>query len=528
VKAVEESDISYHLTLHEDVAVGAAAGYASISRYSDFHNDTPLGVANLHTSGGLAHGLANVYGARSSRAPVLVIVGTQSTSFRHEEPILSDDCQAMLDQYCRWTGEITSPESAMPMFKKAVRNALTPPKGPTGLMLPLNVAEASSPPQTIRIGDIPEPGPSPSESIDTLSELCSSSEELCFVVGDEIARDGRETVQRVIELAETTGAIIYGEILMAECNFPTDHEQWVSVIPPKEKLAKQLLDLETVIFIGCNHQTGLFESISPLVPEATTCVQVNTCLRDPGRSQHVDVALTGDINSILNQILHRLEEDGSPDNDLRNDRLVILNSVKELVDDKLDDLRNAPEVSDRCTQKNLIEVMNRTDKDYVIVDEGVTGRYELLTQGILKPERYLSNKGGALGYGLPASIGTAFAIKYSTKDLPVVSYVGDGSFWYYPQSLYTAASYSLNLIVVVLKNERYQILEDNAEDLLGEIQDFDSTRIEGLEAHKMAESQGITSYSVKEKQRFETIFTDELNSETPSLIEVELTSENIS
>src|SRR6056297_3236945 len=69
--ALGDSDLEYVLGLHEDVAVGMAAGYASTRRY---HADrarreggsgetgeplNPVGVVNLHIAPGLAHGLGN-------------------------------------------------------------------------------------------------------------------------------------------------------------------------------------------------------------------------------------------------------------------------------------------------------------------------------------------------------------------------------------------------------------------------------------------------------------------------------------
>ncbi|MFB6113553.1 MAG: thiamine pyrophosphate-binding protein, partial [Halodesulfurarchaeum sp.] len=65
VRAITESDIEYVLGLHEDVAVGMAAGYAQTRRYHADTDDSvlPLGVANLHLAPGLAHGLGNLYNA---------------------------------------------------------------------------------------------------------------------------------------------------------------------------------------------------------------------------------------------------------------------------------------------------------------------------------------------------------------------------------------------------------------------------------------------------------------------------------
>lgn len=59
------------LCLHENVATGAADGYARMSR-------APAAVL-LHLGPGLANGLANLHNARRAGSPMLVIVGDMAT-----------------------------------------------------------------------------------------------------------------------------------------------------------------------------------------------------------------------------------------------------------------------------------------------------------------------------------------------------------------------------------------------------------------------------------------------------------------
>lgn len=522
VRAVRDSDLSYRLCLHEDVAVGCAAGLASTERYSDFETPgPPVGVANLHTAAGLSHGLSNLYGARVARAPTLVVVGTQSLDFRHEDPILSDRCEPLLEEPARWFGEITEPSAALPLLRTALRQALTPPRGPSVLMLPLDVSRSTADPSPVSLGDLPSPGSSPPEKVDELAELCLQSPQLGIVFGDELGRSGRDGIRRAVDLAERTGALVYGEILAAECNFPPEHEQWVSILPPDTDLSRKLLDLDTVVFVGCNHQTGLFENVDGLIPEGTTCVQINTCPDDVGRVLPVDLGLSGDPVAILDDLNDRLGP--SVGEDLLREREALREGVKALVEEQLGDLKDSPASSEFCTQRNVVEVMNEVAGDALIVDEGVTGRFELLTEGNLRPERYLSNKGGALGYGLPAALGAAFAVRRSDRDVPVLGYVGDGSFWYYPQALHTARRYDLDLTVLVLRNDRYQILEDNAETIMGEPPDFRSTRLDGLSGADAADAQSVRSHHVQQRDDLETTLEEELTRPGPAVVEIDLT-----
>src|SRR5689334_9423340 len=60
----ERQEIEYILALHEDSALGVAAGYAEAS-------GKPA-VVNLHTNPGLAHALGNLYNAYRAGTPLIV------------------------------------------------------------------------------------------------------------------------------------------------------------------------------------------------------------------------------------------------------------------------------------------------------------------------------------------------------------------------------------------------------------------------------------------------------------------------
>jgi len=427
----------------------------------------------------------------------------------------------MAREFVQWSGEIHESSSALARLRQAIRAALTPPQGPSLLALPLDLAQAAYEGEYPSVGDLSTGGSVGADSIKELSELLRNSSEVGIVVGDEIGQYGRDGTRPIHRLANRTGAFVFGEILAAHCNFPRDGDPWISPLPPDTDLCRELLDLDTVMFLGCRNQTGLFESDGPIVPESSTCVQVNENPEDIGVAQPVDRAIGVPPRTVVSELLNRKE--CFPSEEELRERRKRRSGVQELVDLRMDELRSAPESSEFCTQRNVVGVINDALDDAFVVDEGVTGRFELLTRGNLKPERYLSNRGGALGYGLPASLGVAFAAKRNERDLPVIAYVGDGSFWYYPQTLHTAQRYELNLTVLVLRNDRYQILEDNAEKMTGRKPDFDTTRLPDLSSEEAASSQGIRSHQVRRPDKLKNVLNDELKTESPGLIEVDLT-----
>ena len=72
---------------------------------------------------------------------------------------------------------------------------------------------------------------------------------------------------------------------------------------------------------------------------------------------------------------------------------------------------------------------------------------------------FLSAAMGGLGFAIPAAIG----LRMADPQRPVVAVVGDGSSLYAIQALWSAARYGAGVLVVVLANGRYAIMDQLAQ-----------------------------------------------------------------
>ncbi|GAB3683037.1 thiamine pyrophosphate-binding protein [Salinarchaeum chitinilyticum] len=485
VHALADSDVEYVLGAHEDVATGMAAGYASTRRYhahdeirgnsdesdgaekpAEDNDVLPLGVANLHLAPGLAHGLGNVYGAAIAGAPVLVTAGNHEQRFQHEEPILSGDLVELVDQFTKWSAEVTDVEALPTMVRRAVRVALTPPTGPVFLGLPLDVVLAETDAEPERLGPIPSAGRGDEVQVERAADLLVEAEDVVLVVGDGVARSGRDAVGAAVDLAEAGGARVHGEILACEVDFPTDHEQWVSYVPPDEDLARNLMSADVVCFVGCSTNTTLVAHDGPLVPESTTCIHVSDDAWQVGKNQPADAAVIGDPGEVMDQLAESVGD--RLDRTTLEERLEDVAAQREFVGAKMASMGKSEAPDDpRPSKAELVDEMESVAGDAYVVDEGVTAKYAMLTRWELAPEQYVSNKGGGLGYGLPAAVGAAVAESQREEPRDVLGFVGDGSYLYYPQSIYTAVRQGVDLTVVIPDNRNYRILKDNTLAMLG-------------------------------------------------------------
>ena len=524
--ALSRSDLEYVLGLQEDVATGMAAGYASTRRYhaDDDESVCPLGVVNLHVTPGLVHGLGNVFGAMYGGAPVLVTAGNHELDFRHEEPLLTGDLERLAAQFCKDSAEVTHVDALPMLLRRAVRTALTPPTGPVFLSLPADVMQTETDATPERLGPIPDPGAGDPGAVETAADHLVTADRPALVVGDHVARAGTDAVDAAVRLAEVTGARVHGEILACEVNFPTDHEQWVSFVGPGEDVASMLMDTDTLALVGCSTNTTLLRHERPLVSDDTTVVQASSDPHEVGKNHPADAAVLGDPGRVMDAIADRVE--ARLDEADREARLDHVRSVKAGLEAAMRQMGEDDKADGetRSSKAELVDAMRAVDPDVYVVDEGVTAKFALLTRFPLDAEGYLSNKGGGLGYGLPAAVGAAIA--ESTRDDPrtVVGYVGDGSYLYYPNAIYSAVRQDVDLTVVVPDNRNYRILKDNTMAMLGG--DEDDHEFVGMDfdphvdISKNAESHGARGHLVETPEAFPEVYETALETDGTDVIDV--------
>jgi benzoylformate decarboxylase len=142
----------------------------------------------------------------------------------------------------------------------------------------------------------------------------------------------------------------------------------------------------------------------------------------------------------------------------------------------------------------------------------------------MEPEQFISNKGGGLGYGLPASVGAALAESLTDDPRDVIGYIGDGSYLYYPQSIYTAARHDLDLTVIVPDNRNYRILKDNTIKMFGgDDDDHDYVGMDfepPVDLVKNAESHGARGHLVETPDEIAPAVEDALDSDGPDVLDV--------
>lgn len=443
------SEIDYILALHEDSALGMAAGYADATGRA--------AVINLHTNPGLAHALGNLYNAYRAGTPLVVTAGQQDTRAMIEEPLLTADMLELARQHTKWVWEARHASEIPAVMARAFQIAETPPTGPVFVSLPVDVMEQRADitlPPTTQIGTRTR---GDRASVERAAQILIEAKNPAIIAGDGCARSG--AVEVVVNLAETIGARAHSEPLNALLDFPTDHALYAGpMFANAKQTSEQLEGADVIVIIGANNLAPLVYTGARMIPETARLIQINADPRELGKNYPAEVAILADPRAAVEELIGAIRA-------LSSDQVAeMIAHRREMISARIKEVRarfgeQAGVGSDDApmTPAYVARVMREAaDPRAVLVDESVTSTAFVRTGFTLsEPNSYFYAKGGSLGLALPAAVG----VKLAMPDRQVICAVGDGSALYSIQALWTAARYGLDVKFVIFNNSSYMILK---------------------------------------------------------------------
>lgn len=233
-------DFRYVLGLQESVAVAMADGYA--------HASGRAVLVNLHSAGGVGHGLGHVFTAYRNNTPMIVLAGQQVRSLLPGEPFLGAvDATTFPRPYVKWACEPARAADVPAAIARAYRIATQPPYGPTFVSVPADDWDAEAAPLDERPA-IPGFGPDP-DALAELAAALAAAANPALVVGPGVDAEG--AVPDVVALAERARAGVWASPMSWRSSFPEDHPQLMGFLPPEERgTVEALAGHDLVVVLG--------------------------------------------------------------------------------------------------------------------------------------------------------------------------------------------------------------------------------------------------------------------------------------
>ena len=455
-EALQESIVNYGsppntypeliTALHEESAVDMAHGYAK----SQGH---PMAVM-LHGTVGLQHAAMAIYQCYHDKTPVLIIVGRDDTFFRQEQT--ANDIAGLTRAFTKWDSQPESLESALSDIQRAFNEAITPPMGPTVVVLDTHIQKEEA-------GNLVIPNyQSPVFKKISRNQARKIAEDLLEAENPRL-HIGRlrtpEGIADAVRLAELTGSSVRTSATAGPMSFPERHP-----------LCGNGGNIDHDYILGLESD-GKDTSIQgpTLLSNAANRDITNIgfgFIREPVIPPRRDLSgkndITADAESSLPLIINEFETISSSDSNK-----VISNRIesysKENLNTYQDELKKTLEKKRKGWNSSPVSLARLyselwpmiKDLDWCLSSPTVfSSRHHVGMWDHNKPYSYLGMHGaGGIGYCIGASAGAGLAAK--KRERIVINIQCDGDLNYTPGSLWTAAHHKLPVLTIMHNNRGY-------------------------------------------------------------------------
>jgi len=508
-----DPDIDLVVTKHEEGAAFMADGYARVSR--------KLSVCGGTAGPGATNMITGVACAFADGVPMLVVTGQAASHAlgkgAAQETSREDmDIVAMFRPVTKYSAMVTSPESMAQHLRRALRYALTGRPGPVHLNVPVDLwerplEEAWFDPKTYR----PDTRIFDRVAVQRAATALLNAKRPALFVGSGVGIAGAE--DHVRALAELLPARV-ATTPRGKGLFPEDHALSLGVMGfAGHAAARDALlgpDVDVLLTIGTSLNETATLNWAPALRKNRTFMQVDIDADRIGRNYPVDLALVGDAQTVLVEIvyhLHRLMREGGKPASTWNEAPA---PVRTYSQPELRDSEQVPLTPQRW-RRDLESVIPRDSVVFSDIGGHMLSNIHYLTIG--EGQKFVLNLGfGSMGHGTVAPIGAALA----AKGRHVIAIIGDACFTMNGMELVTAAEYGIPVIWIVENNNMHGITWHGSK-LVGTRQPLASVRYKRpLEVAAIARAMGLAAWIVDSPGQIQTALAEALLHAGPSLIEV--------
>jgi benzoylformate decarboxylase len=353
--------------------------------------------------------------------------------------------------------EVRAVEDLPPAFDRAVAAAMTHPRGPVVLSLPMDVLtgviSGSLGPRNAVAATDPR--------IDAAVALLIAAKSPVVVAGDGVVHEGASA--ELLTVAERLGAPIFGEPFASRVPVPANHPLWKGPLPGfAAEIAPKLSNHDLVLAVGMPVFRVFGHSEGSALPAEVSLIHLDADEAEIGRNHRPEVGLPMSIKVGLRMLGEQLPAP-TPEVEARRAQTIATAAVeRDAMVERFRELGEAPGITAAVFSAGIAGAVGATD---LVVDEALTSGRWLRTAlgGRNNPSNWLAHRGSALGWGLPAAVGA----KLADPSRRVMCVHGDGSFLFGVHALWTAARERLGVAVVVADNSGYEILRAGLEGLTG-------------------------------------------------------------
>jgi benzoylformate decarboxylase len=487
-------DFTYILGLQEASVLAMADGFAQST-------GKPT-LVNLHTSAGTGNAMGSLVAAYKGNTPLIVTAGQQTREMVLCDPYLSNPEPTLMPlPWVKWAYEPKRAEDVPAAFMRAYTVALQPPAGPVFLSIPLDDWEKPAlGPAVVRTASsrvAPD-----ADRLRDFADRINRAQRPLLVFGPEVDRAGGWDAG--VAVAEKVAGPVYSGPLPDRASFPENHPLYQGMLPlTVAGVSEKLQGYDLVVVIGAQVFRYYPYVAGDWLPEGTELLHITA---DPGLAGAAPVgdSLISDSRLALEQLVG-----------LVNDRGTGSAQTARVAKVEIADASSSPLTPDAAFS-TLATV--KPDDSPLVTESTSTMAQQIRWLPTTRPASFFATASGGIGWGVPGAVGIALGDRARGVKRHVVATIGDGSFQYSVQSIWTAAQHRLPIVFVVMRNEEYSILKSFA--LLEETPGVPGLDLPGLDIASIASGFGLRSVNVDTTEKLAAEFTSALTADGPTVIVV--------
>jgi benzoylformate decarboxylase len=493
------SDFHYILGLQEASVVAMADGFAQATNKPAF--------VNLHTSAGTGNAMGTLMTAFLNKTPLIVTAGQQTREMIISEPMLTNRDETQLPRpWVKWAYQPVRAEDVPAAIMRGFAIASQPPAGPVYISIPLDDWDKPALGAAVVRSVSRRCGADP-DRITDFAERIKKSKNPVLIYGAEIDRS--QAWDEAIKLAELLKAPVYLAPICERGAFPENHSQYQGPLPPAiGPLSKRISGHDLAFVVGAPVFRYYPYVAGNYLPDGTQLLQITNDPGDAGAAIVGD-SLLADVRLALASLIEALPK--------------VFN--RELPPQRKSNRTLPTTPGNPLTPDEVYAALSELRPDDAVVVQESPSNFSQLANWwpITKPSSYFSYSSGGLGFNAPAAVGIALAESAKKSPRPVVAFIGDGSFQYSVQSIYTAAQHKLKVVYIVPCNEEYAVLKSFAE--LEKTPGVPGLDLPGLDIVSTAKGFGCSAVSAKTIQEIKSAFEKALKAEGPTVIAIPITKD---
>lgn len=502
----------------EQGAVNMADAYARVT------DGIGVAVSSTGTAAGNASGA--MVEALTAGSPVLHLTGQievpyldQDLAYIHEAPRQLD----MLKAVSKAAYRVRTPETALATVREAVRVAMTAPRGPVSVEIPIDIQAAEVPmPASLTVAPIAVLQPAAADLDALAARLAGARRPLLWLGGG--ARHAGPAVQRLLALGFGVVTSVQGRGIVAE-----DDPRTLGAFNLYEPVEKFYATCDAMLVVGSRLRSNETLKYKLKLPRPLYRIDVDP--QQQGRCYVDDCFVAGDSTAALNGLADRLQGRLSVDPAFAPDLAAAREAAERLVNDGLGPYNKLVAELQRAAGREFIFVRD------VTVSNSTWGNRSLRLSG---PRDGVHALGGGIGQGVQMAIGAAIAAdsaalaggaaiamhthaaaaKAGSGTRKTLCLTGDGGLQVNIGELATMVQERANVTVILMNDRGYGVIRNIQDAQYGGRRYYADLLTPDFALH--AQSIGLPYRRVSDIGAVGAVLDEAMRTDGPMLIEIDM------